>query len=82
MASTTFKTVDTNFAVPKGVVTVKGDLIPSGVLTLKKVVSHTTFSFQITDATLRDTNSRAGVIVSAQRTDGESASASTKFMPT
>ena len=76
MATSPTIAADSSFVVPKGVVTVQGVLAPSGVLTFKRIVSDTTFSFQITDQTLRDTSSRAGIVVSAARTDGKSASAS------
>lgn len=55
---------------PKAALTVKGDLASAGLITFKKKVADTTFSFQISDHTLRDLGNYSGYTVSAQRTDG------------
>lgn len=71
MASAPVASAPSATLTSKSTVSVKGDLQPSGLATFKKKVSGTTFSFQVTDQTLRDPSSYNGYTVSASRTDGK-----------
>ena len=55
---------------PKAALSVKGDIAPSVSLTFAKKLQDTTFSFTVTDQTLRQPSEFTGYVVSATRTDG------------